>query len=148
MPISFGLSEIPIAVSKACQVLALTPLRVLSNDFQIAGASGPNSTGFPKLENSIKLEYQALRDEPIRPWLGRFAYQSRPNDSKDPVEALRTGLASACGLRTGPRGTLERVYYSHRALTTCAVSSWESEELDERPHALFLTAGRKSLGSC
>jgi hypothetical protein len=25
-----------------------------------------------------------------------------------------------------------------RALTTCAVSSWESEELDERPHALFL----------
>ena len=31
---------------------------------------------------------------------------------------------------------------------TCAVSSWESEELDERPHALFLTAARKSLGSC
>ena len=28
------------------------------------------------------------------------------------------------------------------------VSSWESEELDERPHALFLTAARKSLGSC
>jgi hypothetical protein len=37
---------------------------------------------------------------------------------------------------------------SHRAFTTCAVSSWESEELDERPHALFLTAARKSLGSC
>ena len=35
----------------------------------------------------------------------------------------------------------ERAYYSHRAFTTCAVSSWESEELDERPHAL-------SLGSC
>ena len=42
----------------------------------------------------------------------------------------------------------ERAYYSHRAFTTCAVSSWESEELDERPHALFLTAARKSLGSC
>src|ERR1700733_3850275 len=27
-------------------------------------------------------------------------------------------------------------------------SSWESEELDEHPHALFLTAARKSLGSC
>ena len=27
-------------------------------------------------------------------------------------------------------------------------SSWESEELNERPHALFLTATRKSLGPC
>jgi hypothetical protein len=36
---------------------------------------------------------------------------------------------------------------SHRAFTTCAVSSWESEELDEPPHALFLAAPRKSLGS-
>src|ERR1700721_3034006 len=36
----------------------------------------------------------------------------------------------------------------HRSFTTCAVSSWESEELDERPHALFLTAARKSPGSC
>src|SRR6266404_4696292 len=42
----------------------------------------------------------------------------------------------------------ERAYYSHRAFTTCAASSWESEELDERPHALFLKASRKSLGSC
>jgi hypothetical protein len=25
---------------------------------------------------------------------------------------------------------------------------WGSEELDEFPHALFLTAARKSLGSC
>ena len=33
-------------------------------------------------------------------------------------------------------------------LTTHAVSSWESEELDERPHALLLAAARKSLGSC
>jgi hypothetical protein len=38
----------------------------------------------------------------------------------------------------------KRADYSHRA----AVSSWESEKLDERAHALFLTAGRKSLGSC
>ena len=29
-----------------------------------------------------------------------------------------------------------------------AGSFWESEELDERPHALFLTAERKSLRSC
>ena len=42
----------------------------------------------------------------------------------------------------------ERADDSHRAFTTCAVSSWESEELDERPHALFLAAARKSLGSC
>ncbi len=41
----------------------------------------------------------------------------------------------------------ERAYYSHRAFTTCSVSSWESEEPDERPLALFLTAARKSLGS-
>jgi hypothetical protein len=42
----------------------------------------------------------------------------------------------------------ERAYYSHRAFTTCAVSSLgKAEELDERPHALFLTAGRKSFGS-
>jgi hypothetical protein len=26
-------------------------------------------------------------------------------------------------------------------------STWESEEFDERPHALFPTAGRKALGS-
>src|SRR5260370_23666886 len=30
----------------------------------------------------------------------------------------------------------------------CRFISWESKELDERPHALFLTAARKSLGSC
>jgi hypothetical protein len=35
-----------------------------------------------------------------------------------------------------------------RAFATLGASSWESEELDERPHALFLTAARKSLGSC
>ena len=33
------------------------------------------------------------------------------------------------------------------AFTACAASAWESEELDERSHALFLTAARKSLGS-
>ena len=32
--------------------------------------------------------------------------------------------------------------------TTCAVSSWEREEPDEPPHALFLADGRESLGSC
>jgi hypothetical protein len=42
----------------------------------------------------------------------------------------------------------ERADDSHRAFATCAVSTWESEELDERPHALFLTAARKSFGSC
>jgi hypothetical protein len=42
----------------------------------------------------------------------------------------------------------ERADDSHRAFTTCAVSTWESEELDERPRALFLTAARKSFGSC
>jgi len=42
----------------------------------------------------------------------------------------------------------ERADDSHRAFTTCAVSTWGSEELDERPHALFLTAARKSFGSC
>ena len=34
-----------------------------------------------------------------------------------------------------------------RTLVTCTVSSWESEEPDERLHALFLTAARKSPGS-
>jgi hypothetical protein len=42
----------------------------------------------------------------------------------------------------------ERADDSHRAFTTCAVSTWESEELDERPHALFLPPARKSFGSC
>jgi hypothetical protein len=37
---------------------------------------------------------------------------------------------------------------SHRAFTTCADSSGEGEELDKPPHALSLTAARKSLGSC
>ena len=40
-----------------------------------------------------------------------------------------------------------RAHYIHQAFTPCDVSSWESEELDEHPHALFLTA-RKSPGSC
>jgi hypothetical protein len=31
---------------------------------------------------------------------------------------------------------------------TCAVSIWESKELDERPHTVFLAAARKSFGSC
>jgi len=31
-----------------------------------------------------------------------------------------------------------------RAFTIRDVLSWESEELDERPHVLFLTAARKS----
>ena len=35
----------------------------------------------------------------------------------------------------------------HRAFTACAVSSWESEELNESLHALFLTVARKSFGS-
>jgi len=43
--------------------------------------------------------------------------------------------------------TRARPLQSSRALTTLAVSSWESEELDERSHALFLTAARKALGS-
>ena len=34
------------------------------------------------------------------------------------------------------------------AFTTCAVSASKSEELDERPHALFLAAARKSPGPC
>jgi hypothetical protein len=42
----------------------------------------------------------------------------------------------------------ERAYSSHRACHSCAVSSWEGEEFDKRPHTLFLTAARKSLGSC
>ena len=46
------------------------------------------------------------------------------------------------------RSVRERADDSHRAFTTCAVLSLgKAEELDERPHALFLTAGRKSLGS-
>ena len=39
---------------------------------------------------------------------------------------------------------LQSSYFDH----LCRFISWESEELDERPHALFLTAARKSLGSC
>jgi hypothetical protein len=37
---------------------------------------------------------------------------------------------------------------SSRFHDLCRFIPWESEELDERPHALFLTAARKSLGSC
>ncbi len=44
--------------------------------------------------------------------------------------------------------TRARLTQSSRFHHLCRFISWESEELDERPHALFLTAGRKSLGSC
>jgi len=43
----------------------------------------------------------------------------------------------------------ERAYdSSSRFHHLCRFISWESEELDERPYALFLMAGRKSLSSC
>jgi hypothetical protein len=44
--------------------------------------------------------------------------------------------------------TRARLLQSSRFHHLCRFISWESEELDERPHALFLTAARKSLGSC
>src|SRR4051812_41395716 len=53
----------------------------------------------------------------------------------------RTYLAK--GAWTSLNGAL-----SSRFLHLCRFLPWESEELHERPHALFLTAGRKSLGSC
>jgi hypothetical protein len=53
-----------------------------------------------------------------------------------------------CSERSQRLAGREKTYKSHRVFTTGALSSWESEELDERPHALFLTAARKSLGSC
>jgi hypothetical protein len=43
---------------------------------------------------------------------------------------------------------LERTYSRHCVFSPCAVSSLETEELDEGLHALFLTAARKSPGSC
>jgi len=51
-------------------------------------------------------------------------------------------------LRKKAEMTRERAYYNHRAFTTYAVSSWKSEELNERPRAHFLAAGRKAPGSC
>jgi hypothetical protein len=44
--------------------------------------------------------------------------------------------------------TRAHLLQSSRFHHLCRFISWESEELDERPHALFLTAARKSLGSC
>src|ERR1700756_345426 len=41
-----------------------------------------------------------------------------------------------------------RSLQSSRFHHLCCFISWESEELDECPHALFLTAARKSFGSC
>ena len=44
--------------------------------------------------------------------------------------------------------TRARLLQSSRLHHLCRFISWESEEIDERPHALFLTAARKSPGSC
>ena len=44
--------------------------------------------------------------------------------------------------------TKARTLQSFRFHHLCHFISRESEEFDERPHALFLTAARKSLGSC
>src|SRR5260370_6663460 len=44
--------------------------------------------------------------------------------------------------------TRARLLQSSRFHHLCRFISWEIEEFDERPHALFLTAARKSLGSC
>src|SRR5690348_18401446 len=54
---------------------------------------------------------------------------------------MRTHLASLAN----PRARLLGSSPFHHL---CRFLSWESEELDEGPHALFLTAARKSLGSC
>jgi hypothetical protein len=61
---------------------------------------------------------------------------------------MRSVHCAAETIEACSRQRRERAHYDQRAFTTCAVSSWESEELDEHPHALFLTATRKSLGSC
>ena len=44
--------------------------------------------------------------------------------------------------------TRARLIQSSRFHYLCRFISWESEELDERPHALLLAGARKSLGSC
>ena len=64
------------------------------------------------------------------------------------VQSLNTGPFVRTHLATFAKRR-ERAYYSHRAFTTGAVLSLgKIEELDERPHALFLAAGRESLSSC
>src|SRR5262250_489633 len=68
------------------------------------------------------------------------------------IEGLKISISTSPFGRTPVAWFVKRraadANYSYRAFTTCAILSWESEELDERPHALFLTAARKSLGSC
>ena len=57
-------------------------------------------------------------------------------------------VTRVAGSSLGPVGGNIGRPKSERRRRAGSVSSWESEELDERPHTLFLTAGRKSLGSC
>src|ERR1700730_15269614 len=66
-------------------------------------------------------------------------------------------LSYGCGKNPAPRcrcgslvceKTRARLLQSSHFHHLCRRISWESEELDKRPHALFLTAARKSLGSC
>src|SRR5262244_4335478 len=54
---------------------------------------------------------------------------------------MRTHLASLANPRARLLGSSPFHYL-------CRFLSWESEELDEGPHALFLTGARKSLRSC
>ena len=95
---------------------------------------------------SVIYEYQKVNARmPVREVIGRTGGSARVAD--------HTGDGRIQGRLCGPISC--RLPIADRApntvialFTTCAVSSCESEELDERPHALFLTAVRKSLGSC
>lgn len=52
---------------------------------------------------------------------------------------------SSCPVHERTRTPLLR---SSRCHNLCRFMSWERKELDEGPHTHFLSAGRKSLGSC
>ena len=99
-----------------------------------------------ELFNATSAFRKPRRKVQLVPCLCRETGMSIAIQSSDELEQLRSRLRKMTDAQLV--SFAKRAYYSHRPFTTHAVSFWESEELDERPHALFLTAAPKSLGSC
>ena len=84
--------------------------------------------------------------------LNRIKYEESSDALRIPKAPQTQLVAREARLQDSSRLVCEktraRLLQSSRFHHPCRFICWESEELDERPHPLFLAAGRESLGSC
>ena len=96
------------------------------------------------MRSTSKSREQSIRTRRLRIASGNFLEA----DFSVPIRQTSEERVCEDSSRLVCEKTRARLLQSSRFHHLCRFISWESEELDERPHALFLTAARKSLGSC